>query len=93
MWWILPITLVVLLALGFAGLYLARNATQSQQPQTVAAPVDIALEANGLSCPRGAAWSPDGKNIAVVGYKDDCPNSFPNFYHYHAWRLTGLRRD
>ena len=82
-WWILPITLVVLLALGFAGLYLARNATQSQQPQTVAAPVDIALEANGLSCPRGAAWSPDGKNIAVVGYKDDCPNSFPNFYRYH----------
>ena len=83
----------MLLALSFAGLYLARNATQSQQPQKVAAPVDIALEANGLSCPRGAAWSPDGKNIAVVGYKDNCPNSFPNFYQLPCRRLTDLRRD
>jgi hypothetical protein len=86
-WWILPITLVVLLALGFAGLYLARNATQSQRPQKATAPEDIALEGNGLSCPRGAAWSPDSKNIAVVGYKDDCPNSFPNFYRYHPGAL------
>jgi hypothetical protein len=83
-WWILPITLVVLLALGFAGLSLLRGTAQSQQPQKATAPVDIALEANGLSCPRGAAWSPDGKNIAVVGYKDSCPSGFPNFYHYHA---------
>jgi len=86
-WWILPITLVVLLALGFAGLYLVRGAAPSQQPQKATAPMDIALEANGLSCPRGAAWSPDGKNIAVVGYKDDCPNSFPNFYRYHPGAL------
>ncbi|HEY7093483.1 MAG TPA: hypothetical protein VH393_09905 [Ktedonobacterales bacterium] len=86
-WWILPITLVVLLALGFAGLYLVRGAAQSQQPQKVAAPVDISLEGNGLVCPRGAAWSPDGKNIAVVGYKDSCPNNFPNFYQYHTGAL------
>jgi WD40 repeat protein len=86
-WWMLPISLVVLLALGFSGLYLARNATQSQQPQKAAAPVDISLEGNGLVCPRSAAWSPDGKNIAVVGYKDDCPNNFPNFYQYHAGAL------
>ena len=82
-WWLLPITLVVLLALGFAGLYLLRGITQSQQPQKVTAPVDISLEGAGLVCPRGAAWSPDGKNVAVVGYKDSCPNSFPNFYRYH----------
>lgn len=79
-WWMLPISLVVLLALGFAGLSLLRGTAQSQQPQKAAAPVDISLEGNGLVCPRGAAWSPDGKDIAVVGYKDDCPNSFPNFY-------------
>ena len=41
----------------------------------------------GWSCPRGAAWSPDGKDIAVVGYKDGCPNNFPNFYQYHAGAL------
>ncbi|HEY7021629.1 MAG TPA: hypothetical protein VH349_10975 [Ktedonobacterales bacterium] len=86
-WWMLPISLVVLLALGFAGLYLARNATQSQQPQKITASVDISLEGNGLVCPRGAAWSPDGKDIAVVGYKDSCPNNFPNFYQYHAGAL------
>jgi hypothetical protein len=86
-WWMLPISLVVLLALAFAGLYLAFRARQSQQPQNDAAPVDIALEANGLVCPRGAAWSPDGKNIAVVGYKDSCPNNFPNFYRYHPGAL------
>jgi hypothetical protein len=86
-WWMLPISLVVLLALSFAGLYLARNATQSQQPQKVTAPVDISLEGNGLVCPRGAAWSPDGKDIAVIGYKDSCPNNFPNFYQYHAGAL------
>jgi hypothetical protein len=86
-WWMLPISLVVLLALAFAGLYLARNATQSQQSQQVTAPMDISLEGNGLVCPRGAAWSPDGKNIAIVGYKEDCPSNFPNFYHYHPGSL------
>ncbi|HEY7021954.1 MAG TPA: hypothetical protein VH349_12620 [Ktedonobacterales bacterium] len=87
MWWILPITLVVLLALGFAGLYLVHGATETQPTQKITAPVDISLEANGLVCPRGAAWSPDGKDIAVVGYKDDCPNNFPNFYRYHPGAL------
>jgi len=86
-WWILPISLVALLALGFAGLALLRGASQAQQPQKAALPKDIALAENGLTCPRGAAWSPDGKNIAVVGYKDDCPNNFPNFYRYHAGAL------
>jgi hypothetical protein len=86
-WWILPISLVVLLALGFAGLYLARYVTQSRPTQKATAPVDIALGNAGLFCPRGAAWSPDGKNIAVVGYKGDCPNGFPNFFHYHAGAL------
>jgi hypothetical protein len=83
LWWILPITLVLLLALGFGGVYLLSGVAQSQQPQKVAAPQDIVLEANGLSCPRGAAWSPDGRDIAVVGYKETCPSNFPGFYRYH----------
>jgi WD40 repeat protein len=78
---------VVLLAVAFAGLYLLRNSPPSQKPQEVATPRDIALEANRLACPRGAAWSPDGKAIAVVGYKDDCPNNFPNFFRYHPGAL------
>jgi hypothetical protein len=86
-WWILSVSLVALLALGFAGLALLRNSTQSQQPQKAVTPKDIALTENGLTCPRGAAWSPAGKNIAVVGYKDDCPNNFPNFYRYHPGAL------
>jgi hypothetical protein len=86
-WWILPISLVALLALAFAGLYFLRGPAQSQQSQKTALPKDIALEANGLSCPRGAAWSPDGKDIAVVGYKGACPNNFPNFYQYRAGAL------
>jgi hypothetical protein len=86
-WWILPISLVALLAVAFAGLYFLRNTTSSQQLQKVATPRDIALEANGLTCPRGAAWSPDGKDIAVVGYKEDCPSNFPNFFHYYPGAL------
>jgi hypothetical protein len=86
-WWLLPVSLVALLALGFGGLYLLRGSTPSQQPQKVALPKDIALEANGLTCPRGAAWSPDGKDIAVVGYKDGCPSNFPGFFQYHAGAL------
>jgi len=82
-WWVLPVSLVLLLAVGFGGVYLLRGAAQTQQQRKVALPQDILVEANGLTCPRGAAWSPDGKDIAVVGYKDACPNNFPNFYQYH----------
>jgi hypothetical protein len=85
--WMLPITLVALLAVGFAALYLARGATQSQAPQKTALPKDIALTDNGLTCPRGAAWSPDGKDIAVVGYKENCADNFPGSYQYHAGAL------
>jgi hypothetical protein len=33
-------------------------------------------------CLRGAAWSPNGSEIAVLGYRDHCANDFPSNYDY-----------
>lgn len=80
--------LAALVTLGVVGVLALRAApphpTQAKAPH----PLDISLAANGLVCPQGAAWSPDGKQIAVVGYAAGCPNEFPQGYTYHPGVLN-----
>ena len=43
----------------------------------------------GQDCTADAAWSPpDGKEIAVIGYQDQCPNDDPTSYNYEAGVLN-----
>ncbi|HEU5439037.1 MAG TPA: hypothetical protein VFU88_07085 [Ktedonobacterales bacterium] len=40
-----------------------------------AAPLAINVLVSGLQCPRDIAWSPDGQEIAVLGYGQGCPGA------------------
>jgi WD40 repeat protein len=41
----------------------------------VPAVVAMTPQPDGVACPAGAAWSPNGAFIAVVGYQTQCPDS------------------
>jgi hypothetical protein len=38
----------------------------------------------GLDCIHDVAWSPDGSKLAVIGYRDLCPDDDPGNYNYQA---------
>ncbi len=40
-------------------------------------------KSDGVSCPKDASWSPDGKTVALLGYQRACPNDYPGSYAYH----------
>ncbi len=40
-------------------------------------------KADNVSCPKDVSWSPDGKTVALLGYQQTCPSSFPGMYSYH----------
>ncbi len=78
---ILLVVLVVLLGLdkGVTALFLAR-----QSPRAVgSAPgplkhqlsVQILPQRDGFACVVDATWSPDSKQIVLLGYKQDCPQN------------------
>ncbi len=71
---------VLLAIIVIAGIVLHQINTAPQQP---AAPVSIAPSLGAQTCIRDIAWSPDGKQIAVLGYRDQCGIDFPSGYEYH----------
>jgi len=46
----------------------------------VAGPVSITPFANDLACPVDVVWSPDGKLVAIAGYRFACPNDGPDAF-------------
>jgi WD40 repeat protein len=67
------VTVVALLvALGIA---LVRSLTPHVTSHASAAAVVVTPQSDGAACPAGAAWSPDGRAIAVIGYQTQCPDS------------------
>jgi hypothetical protein len=42
---------------------------------------------HGLDCLTDAAWSPDGQQIALLGYRDECANDDPSSYNYQPGML------
>lgn len=79
-----------LVVAAVAGGLIARavlSSTPSKQQQTSATRV-FDPKSDGISCPKDASWSPDGKMLALLGYQGNCPNDFPGSYAYHSGIIT-----
>ena len=50
----------------------------------VAPGLEITPSLQDQDCIEDAAWSPDGQEIAVIGYRDLCPSDDPTSYNYQA---------
>jgi hypothetical protein len=83
------IALVVGLCAAVAGgvLWHALAAPHASSPPAPH-PVTFALATAGLACPSAAAWSPDGKRIAVVGYSGACEQPFASTFTYQPGALV-----
>jgi hypothetical protein len=75
-----------LLVVAVAGGLIARAILSSTptKPQQASVTRVFDPKSDGVSCPKDASWSPDGKTLALLGYQGNCPNSFPGMYAYHA---------
>jgi hypothetical protein len=56
--------------------------TAGSKPRSTTVVLVPALQ--GLNCIHDVAWSPDGSQLAVIGYRDLCPNDEPTNYNYQA---------
>ena len=77
---------VVAVAGGLIARTLLSSAPAKQQQASVTRVFDP--KSDGVSCPKDASWSPDGKTLALLGYQSNCPNSFPSTYSYHAGAIA-----
>lgn len=76
LWMHWQLWLAVLLLLTFGAVIVSHFGTQINGSRTQgAAPLAINVLASGLQCPRDIAWSPDGREIAVLGYGQGCPGA------------------
>src|SRR5262249_24018790 len=74
----LLVVLVILLGLnkGLAALFLARPLPRAATgPLKIKPTVQILPQQDGFACIMDAAWSPDSKRIALLGYQQDCPQN------------------
>jgi WD40 repeat protein len=72
---------VVAVAGGLIARAVLSSAPAKPQPTSVTRVFDP--KSGGVSCPKDARWSPDGKTLALLGYQRACPNDFPGSYAYH----------
>lgn len=68
--------LVVLVSVGAVAVH-NRLPSIPPRPTLAIKPITIVSDANGLGCVLGAAWSPDGARIAVLGYENGGASANP----------------
>ena len=75
----LLVVVVILLGLnkGLATLFLARPLPGAGHsgPVKIKPTIQILPQQDGFACIMDAAWSPDSKRIALLGYQQDCPQN------------------
>src|SRR5260370_3410755 len=87
----LLVVLVILLGLarGFAALFptrsLPRAVVSTPGPQEISPAVHIFPQQVGFACVTDATWSPDSKQIPLLGYQLNCP---PNTQMYTPSHTT-----
>jgi dipeptidyl aminopeptidase/acylaminoacyl peptidase len=99
---ILLVVLVVLLSLdkGVTALFIKRSSPRvvGNTPGLLhlQSSVHILPQRDGFACVVDATWSPDSKQIALLGYQQDCPENdrvykpgLMTVYDAHAGRLLG----
>jgi hypothetical protein len=84
--WLLIPSAVLIVAV-IAGLVLHQlGGLPGQAAGSKAGPTSVVLTPSlrGLDCIHDVAWSPDGSQLAVMGYRDLCPDDEPSNYNYQA---------
>jgi hypothetical protein len=84
--WLIILSAVLVCAV-IAGIVLHQwGGLPGQAARRHAGPTTVVLTPSlqGLDCIHDVAWSPDGSQVAVLGYRDLCPNDDPGTYNYQA---------
>ena len=70
-------SVAVVALLAALGVALVRGLTPHATGHASGAPAVVVVtpQPDGVACPAGAAWSPDGSKIAVIGYQTQCTDS------------------
>lgn len=77
----LALALVISVIISGAALWLHTRAASPSANIATTAPLGITPRNDGMVCPQGVAWSPNGKSLAIVGYdassgQSTCPTQF-----------------
>ena len=78
------VLLVIVLVAGIVLHQLGRFPGATAQTHAGLTSLVIAPSLQDLDCPHDVAWSPNGQQVAVIGYRDQCPNDDPSSYNYQA---------
>jgi hypothetical protein len=81
---VLALVLVASIVLHQLGIFPGATATSHRG----ATGVVLALSLEELDCLQDAAWSPNGQQVAALGYLDQCPSDAPTNYNYQAGVLA-----
>lgn len=71
--WQVGSVLVLVAAAVIAALVGVQHGGHSAPRTSTPAAVEIVPRQFGFDCPQGAAWSPDGTRVALLGYELQCP--------------------
>lgn len=76
--------LALVVVAGIVLLHQVGTAPASRSTVQYHTPVSMVIvpSQHGLACLQDVAWSPDGKQLAVIGYQDQCPSDDPSGYNY-----------
>lgn len=87
-WFVVSVVLALVLVAGVVlhqlGIFPGAAATSHRGPTGVV----LALSLEELDCVQDAAWSPNGQQVASLGYRDQCPSDAPTNYNYQAGVLN-----
>ncbi len=87
-WLVVGSLLLVIALVGGAVLYhVATSRSASGGNPTHPAVVVLTPSLHTQACIHDIAWSPSGQQVAVLGYRDQCPSDFPSQYAYHEGAL------
>jgi hypothetical protein len=82
-WVIIVSTVLVLVVIAGVILHqLAMSPGRGAPSRPVFTSVVIIPSLHGLDCLQDAEWSPDGQQIALLGYGGECPSDDPSSYNY-----------
>ncbi len=75
--------LVVVAVVGGLIAHTLISASSAKNPQQAHTSRTFDPKTSNVSCPKDIVWSPNGATVAILGYENNCPISFPGQYSYH----------
>jgi WD40 repeat protein len=79
---------VEMVAMSLALYHLGKFPGQASTTRQGSAIVVLAPSLQGDGCLEDQAWSPDGRQVAVLGYRQQCPSELPDKYDYQPGEVN-----